>query len=191
MNNKIRIIAGSLRSRQIIIPDETLVRPTPNRIRETLFNWLREDIMNATCLDLFAGSGALGFEALSRGAKNVTFIEKDNRTLKNIKQNSEMLNITYATFIQNDALTWLKKSSQNRFDIIFLDPPYAENLIVPCLELTVTQQLLAPGAKIYIEHNQPLDEMIFPESLTLLKNQKAGKVYYGLLITSSVTPAKQ
>jgi 16S rRNA (guanine966-N2)-methyltransferase len=191
MNNKIRIIAGSLRSRQIIIPDETLVRPTPNRIRETLFNWLREDIMNATCLDLFAGSGALGFEALSRGAKHVTFIEKDNRTLKNIKQNSEALNITCATFIQNDALTWLKKSSQNRFDIIFLDPPYAENLIVPCLELIVTQQLLAPDAKIYIEHNQPLDEMTFPENLTLLKNQKAGKVYYGLLVTSSVIPAKQ
>ncbi len=106
--NKIRIIAGTLRSRQINVLDETNIRPTPNRIRETLFNWLRDDIPKANCLDLFAGSGALGFEALSRGAKKVIFIEKDNRTLKNIKQNSEALNITAAEFIQSDALSWPK-----------------------------------------------------------------------------------
>lgn len=181
MNNKIRIIAGSLRSRIITVPDESHVRPTPNRIRETLFNWLRDDIAGARCLDVFAGSGALGFEALSRGAKSVTFIENDNRTLKNIKQNSETLNITAAEFIQAEALTWLKKTTQTTFDIIFLDPPYADNLIAPCLELLIASQLLAPGAKIYIEDNLPLTDIVFPQSLTLLHHKKAGHVYYGLL----------
>ncbi|MFA6036734.1 MAG: 16S rRNA (guanine(966)-N(2))-methyltransferase RsmD [Legionellales bacterium] len=190
MSNKIRIIAGSLRSRLIKVPDD-IVRPTPNRIRETLFNWLREDITGANCLDLFSGSGALGFEAISRGARHVTFLEKDTHIIRNLKQNSEDLKISNAAFAKTDALTWLKKTESEKFDIIFLDPPYAENLIIPCLKLLVEHQLLAPDAKIYIEHNQPLDEMIFPENLQLIKNLKAGKVFYGLLIISSAIPAKQ
>lgn len=181
MQNKIRIIGGSLRSRQIVVFDETSLRPTPNRIRETLFNWLQADIIDAHCLDLFAGSGALGFEALSRGAKSVTFIEKDHRILQNLKNNYLSLNITAAEFIQMDALSWLKQFSNETFDIIFLDPPYAENLLSPCLELLVKHQALAPHAKIYIEHNKPLSELILPEPLTLLKHKKAGQVYYGLV----------
>ncbi len=190
MNSKIRIIGGTLRSRLITVPDE-IVRPTPNRIRETLFNWLQTDISGAQCLDLFAGSGALGFEAISRGAQHVTFIEKDTHIIRNLKQNSENLKITNASFAKTDALTWLKKTEGETFDIIFLDPPYAENLIKPCLELLVSQQLLSPNAKIYIEHNQPLTNIIFPESLELIQNKKAGQVYYGLLIISSAIPAKQ
>ncbi|MGA2655534.1 MAG: 16S rRNA (guanine(966)-N(2))-methyltransferase RsmD [Gammaproteobacteria bacterium] len=180
MNSKIRIIGGTLRSRLISVPDE-IVRPTPNRIRETLFNWLREDIVGAQCLDLFAGSGALGFEAISRGAKHVTFIEKDTHIIRNLKKNSETLNITNAAFAKTDALTFLKKTEAKSFDIVFLDPPYAENLIKPCVDLLVSQQLLSPHAKIYIEHNQPLTGMLLPESVTLIHNKKAGHVYYGVL----------
>ncbi len=213
-NNKIRIIGGTLRSRLVSVFDETGLRPTPNRIRETLFNWLRDDIQGARCLDLFAGSGALGFEAISRGAKQVTFVEKNRSILENLKKNSQALHIDNAEFIEADALAWLNRSmldspplekggrgdlkifmynqtSQNPpcppfpkgggFNIVFLDPPYAENLVPACLELLVSQHFLAPNAKIYLEHNQALTDLALPPSLTLQKHQKAGQVYYALL----------
>lgn len=180
MSSKIRIIAGTLRSRLISVPDN-LVRPTSNRIRETLFNWLRDDIIGANCLDLFAGSGALGFEALSRGAFKVSFIEKDQKVFQNLKKNNDELKLTTGEFIHLDALSFLKKYSGKPFNIVFLDPPYAENLIAPCLELLTSQKMLTPDAQIYIEHNQILDDIVLPQELTLLKNKKAGKVYYGLI----------
>lgn len=179
--NKIRIIGGTLRSRQIQVLDETQLRPTPNRIRETLFNWLREEIVGARCLDLFSGSGALGFEAISRGAHNVTFIEKDLKVIQQLKKNNENLGITNSELIQADALLWLKKSPPQPFDIIFLDPPYAEDLIAPCLALLISQNILTPRALIYIEHNQALSAIHIPAQLTFLQNKKAGSVYYGLL----------
>lgn len=182
-NNKIRIIGGEFRSRLITVPDEAYVRPTPNRIRETIFNWLREDIPGTNCLDLFAGSGALGFEAISRGAASVTFIEKEKIAYVYLKKNNAELKIEHSKFIPTDALTFLKQYKGPTFDIVFLDPPYAENLIVPCLTLLTSRDLLSKQAKIYIEHDKPFDYMDFPEGLTLLKSKKACKVYYGLLIS--------
>lgn len=181
MNNKIRIIAGTLRSRLIHVPDEASLRPTPNRVRETLFNWLRDDLNGAHCLDLFAGSGALGFEALSRGASSVTFVEKVPRIMHYLKKNAEDLKLTDAKYMQADTLVFLKKSPPTPFDIVFIDPPYAENLVLPCLELLIAHHFLSAQAKIYFEHKQRLDEVIWPEGITLLKHQQAGKVYYGLL----------
>ncbi|HLF66588.1 MAG TPA: 16S rRNA (guanine(966)-N(2))-methyltransferase RsmD [Gammaproteobacteria bacterium] len=181
MLNKLRIIGGSLRSRQITVLDESALRPTPNRIRETLFNWLRIDIIGAHCLDLFAGSGALGFEALSREAKSVTFVEKDPRIMRQLKQNSETLGTEHTQFILQDALAYLKKATDQTFDIIFLDPPYAENLLQPCLTLLHAQAFLNPHTKIYLEHDHPLSEIVFPENMSLIQHKKAGHVYYGLL----------
>ncbi len=181
MPNKLRIIGGSLRSQHISVLNEAALRPTPNRIRETLFNWLREDIMAANCLDLFAGSGALGFEALSRGAKSVTFVEKDPRIMQQLKQNSAKLNTVNTQFILQEACAFLKAAPHQTFDIIFLDPPYAENLLQPCLTLLIQRPFLNPHTKIYLEHDHPLSDIIFPEQLTLSKHKKAGQVYYGLL----------
>jgi 16S rRNA (guanine966-N2)-methyltransferase len=179
--NKIRIIGGIWRSRQINVPDQARLRPTPNRIRETLFNWLQYDIVGANCLDLFAGSGALGFEALSRGAKSATIIEQDTLIFKNLLANGEHLQAQNASFQKTNALTWLEATQDVSFDIVFLDPPYSENLIQPCLNLLVNRNFLSIDAKIYLEHNQPLSEIVFPEGLRLLHHKKAGQVYYGLL----------
>lgn len=170
----VQIIAGDYRHRKINFIDADGLRPTGARIRETLFNWLAAVITGKTCLDLFAGSGILGFEALSRGAKHVTFVEKNRQVAKHIQQNIQTLNITQANLLIGD----YQQALQGQYDVIFLDPPYALRLLPSLLEQIHS---LSPEY-IFIEDNQPIEPLIKnSEHYELLKSKKAGGIYYGLL----------
>lgn len=177
--NKIKIIGGNWRSRQIEVLDAQGLRPTPNRVRETLFNWLQGDIFNAHCLDLFAGSGALSFEAASRGAKSVVQIENNAAACDVLKANSAKLGASQIQSIQTDALIYLAKTPQTPFEIVFLDPPFGLNLVEQSCELLTKNNWLAPYAKIYIETETTL-QLDLPENWRLLKDKKAGEVAYRL-----------
>jgi 16S rRNA (guanine966-N2)-methyltransferase len=181
----VRIIAGQWRGRRLAIPRATAVRPTPDRVRETVFNWLTEFVVGATCLDLFAGTGALGLEALSRGAREVWFVECDavlSRALRSIVKELDAAN---AQIVQSDARALLRRSPGQSFDLAFLDPPYAEPL-EPLL-----RQLgpwLADTAHIYVERAcgpdapEPLEALAaaLPGS-SLVKQSRAAAVAFGLL----------
>ncbi len=175
----IRIIGGKWRSRMIAVPDVTAVRPTPNRVRETLFNWLMADVQDAVCLDAFAGSGALGFEALSRGAKSVTFVDSNKEVVKQLKETAKQLATSHAEFLLANFITEFK--SKQQYKIVFLDPPFHQNLIMPCLTLLLEQKLLAVNALIYLEAEAELGEFSLPTGLMLKKYNVAGEVGYYLL----------
>ncbi len=175
----LKIIGGHWRSRQIDVVDAEGLRPTPNRVRETLFNWLQTDIFNSHCLDLFAGSGALSFEAASRGAKTVIQIENNAAACDVLKINTEKLAATQIETIRMDALTFLAKSATTPFDIVFIDPPFGEDLVVKSVALLEKNNWLSPYAKIYIETETALT-LELPERWQLLKSKTAGEVAYRL-----------
>lgn len=178
--NRIRIIGGRWRGRQLrFIPIEGL-RPTPDRVRETLFNWLTPLIQGARCLDLFAGSGALGIEALSRGAAEVVFVERHPAAAQRLLENLILLDIEPRWVEQADALTWIRNKPQ-AFDVIFLDPPFGERLVTPacaCLELG----WLTPNARIYLETELAAAEVVLPSSWRVIRKARAGQVAYCLAV---------
>ncbi len=177
----LQIIAGNYRHRKINFIEAEGLRPTGARIRETLFNWLQFDIYEKKCLDLFAGSGILGFEALSRGAKNVTFVEKNNQVAKQLQANIKQLKIDNATVV-NQSFEQILSGESSQYDIIFLDPPYSLRLLPNLLEKVKT---LSPKF-IFIEDEQPFDDWINKNNdYTILKSKKAGNIYYGLLSPKS------
>ena len=138
MSNKLRIIGGDWRSRCISFIDTPGLRPTPARVRETVFNWLRNDIIGSRCLDLYAGSGALGFEAASREAKSVVQVENNSLACKALKDNASTLAATQIKMVQADVLQYLSGAAQE-FDVVFIDPPFAMDLVVQtCLLLEKT-----------------------------------------------------
>ena len=177
----LKIIGGQWRSRQIDVLDADGLRPTPNRVRETLFNWLQADIFNSRCLDLFAGSGALSFEAASRGAKNVVQIENNLAACTALKANAQKLDATNVHMVQSDTLAYLAKTPPNQFDVIFIDPPFGLDLVLQSCELLKKNLWLAPYAKIYIETETTL-KLELPESWQLLKSKVAGEVAYSLFM---------
>lgn len=178
-----RIIAGQWRGRRLSVIESPGFRPTPDRVKETVFNWLQPHLAGARCLDLFAGSGALCLEALSRGADEVVMVEKDARVAANLQRNIEMLKAESASLVNSDALVYLSGDS-TPFDIVFVDPPFAEpGLIAQCLQDLDTAGWLAPGALVYIEASSDMAEIDYPANWTLLKNKKAGQVGYHLLQT--------
>ncbi|STX29839.1 methyltransferase [Legionella beliardensis] len=177
MKQCIRIIGGKYRSKKLYFPDLTGLRPTPDRVRETLFNWLMHDIHNAHCLDAFAGSGALGFEAFSRGAAAVTLIESSPVAFASLQKNSLSFNSSILKVINLDARKFLK-TMKEPVDIIFLDPPFASNCLLECLDIIIQGQSLRPGGLVYVESAQKmmLDQLLWSER----KSRKAGQVYYAL-----------
>ncbi len=177
---KVRIIAGEWRSRKLPVADVPGLRPTTDRVRETLFNWLQKSIVQARCLDLFAGTGALGFEAASRGAADVLMIERDRTAFTSLQQSLEILKTEKVKVIQADALNWLEKTEQV-FDIIFLDPPFDQNLIPETLEKLMRSSCVKKGTLIYLEEEQQATESPLPESLEMMKHGKVGRVNYSLL----------
>lgn len=181
-NNTLRIIGGEWRSRKLPFIDAPGLRPTPDRIRETLFNWLQSDIHGATCLDMFAGSGALGFEALSRGAKDVVFVEKNSACANQLNENLQLLK-SQAQVVQGDALNFASslKESQKAFDIIFLDPPYRQDLIPKSLNYLMDEELLDENSLIYLEHEAEESFGWNEFGLDVLKETKAGQVHSFLL----------
>ena len=183
--NRLRIIGGEWRSRVVVFADAPDLRPTPDRVRETLFNWLQPRLVGAQCLDLFAGSGVLGFEALSRGAAAVTALELDPHAVAAIRDNIKTLQTDKLRLVPQNALDWLRTNAQEqRFDVVFLDPPFAENLYGECCRLLAEQRWLAPGALLYLESGAKLDELQLPEGWKLIRHKRAGAVHYGLVQAS-------
>lgn len=172
---KIRIIGGEWRSRIVTFPNQMDLRPTPDRVRETVFNWLGQDLGGKTCLDLFAGSGVMGFEAASRGAKQVVMVEADASTFKVLRANADQLQATQVELKLMDAITFINIDSR-RFDIIFLDPPYRLGLLPELLPLLATH--LAQAGLIYVESEEFLGS---DERWQVLRSKQSGKVCYQLL----------
>ncbi|MBS0358303.1 MAG: 16S rRNA (guanine(966)-N(2))-methyltransferase RsmD [Proteobacteria bacterium] len=174
----LRIIGGKWRSRRIRF-SETGVRPTPDRVRETLFNWLAPIIPGAHCLDLFAGSGVLSFEALSRGAASIVTIDQSAEAIRFIEQNKQLLQAENMQLIKMQIpgnLSIEKKS----FDIIFMDPPFHQGLIELCCAWLREKELLAPNAYIYIETEADLNPLPIPSDWEIFREKKAGQVKYYL-----------
>jgi 16S rRNA (guanine966-N2)-methyltransferase len=174
---KIRIIGGEYRGRRIPVPDRSDLRPTPDRVRETLFNWLGQRLDGKSCLDLFAGSGALGFEAASRGAARVVMVENDRRAFSNLDKTRALIQARQVELIFGDAFDYLKSAGE-RFDVVFLDPPFRQNALPTLLERL--PQRLAPGARVYVEAPEPLADSAWRE----LRRSRAGQVSYQLLETA-------
>jgi 16S rRNA (guanine966-N2)-methyltransferase len=180
---RLRIVAGNWRSRLLQIADVPGLRPTSERIRETLFNWLAARINGARCLDLCAGTGALGIEALSRGAAEVVFVERSAIAFKALKNNIASLGAANAELLNLDARDYLNESSVRPFDIVFLDPPFKADLYDELCRLLSAQSWLARDARIYIEMDRDQPELCVLEGWHVLKNKTAGKVRYLLAAT--------
>jgi len=173
---KIRIIGGEHRGRRIEVPSRSDLRPTPDRVRETLFNWLGQTLDGRSCLDLFAGSGALGFEAASRGAARVVMVENDRTVLAALQKTRELIRARQVDIVLGDAFDYLAKGSE-RFDVVFLDPPFRQNALLERI-LERLPERLAPGARVYAEAPRPLAP---GASWRELKRARAGQVSYQLL----------
>jgi 16S rRNA (guanine966-N2)-methyltransferase len=172
---RVRIVGGAWRSRLIDVHASPELRPTPDRVRETLFNWLGQDLSGLDCLDLFAGSGVLGFEAASRGAARVVMVERERETLARLRANRAALGALQVEIVPGDALGYLARSGE-RFDVVFLDPPFRQNALPAVLAGLASH--LRPAARVYLEAAQPLElEAPWEE----LRRKRAGHVSYQLI----------
>ena len=171
----LRVIGGKYRSRLLRVPARPGVRPTPDRVRETLFNWLGQDLDGLACLDLYAGSGALGFEAASRGAARVVLVEKDRAVVAELERSRAALDAGQVEIVCADAARYLARGAE-RFDVVFLDPPFRQNAVTEALD--ALPPWLKAGARVYVESEAPV---AVAERWTGLKGAKAGQVSYQLL----------
>lgn len=176
-NNTFQIISGQYRGRKLRFADAKGLRPTPNKVRETLFNWLQFEITNQYCLDLFAGSGALGFEALSHGAKVVS-VEKNLNAYQSIQKNAQILQTQNLQVIHANAFEFLAQNTQT-FALILLDPPFYQTLIPKTLELLTNSS--TPETKIYIESEFKIMQDSCKMPITILKQKQSGQVHYCLI----------
>lgn len=179
MPNKLKIIGGNWRSRSVTFIDAPGLRPTPARVRETLFNWLRNDIIGNRCLDLYAGSGALGFEAASRGAKSVTQVENNAQACRALKENAIRLAAEQIKIVQMDAFRYLAGDAET-FDVVFIDPPFGKALAVQTCQWLEDKGWLSKHAKIYVEAESTLKLDGMPKNWRELKSKVAGEVGYHL-----------
>ena len=186
---QIRIIGGQWRGRKLNFPTTPELRPTPNRIRETLFNWLTPILSEARCLDLFAGSGALGFEALSRGAKSVTFIEQSLPLFHYLKAQIKQLAVEDKASVYHVGFPFnaarLLKSPSPPFNLVFLDPPFHQYLIEQSCTWLVKEKLLLEKSTIYIESEATLKKLALPENWQISHCKTAGQVQYALIRTDT------
>jgi 16S rRNA (guanine966-N2)-methyltransferase len=174
--NRVRIIGGQYRRRLLDFPGSAGLRPTPDRVRETLFNWLGQDLPGWRCLDLFAGSGALGFEAASRGAGQVIMIERDRAAFDALEKNRGVLGASQIDILRADALAWLA-NSREAFDLIFVDPPFDSGLAEEVLASLSGH--LKPGGQAYVEQGS---EVVAPPGFIILRSGRAGRSHFALLI---------
>ena len=177
-SGNIRIIAGEYRGRKLPVLMADGLRPTTDRVKETVFNWLMPYIQNSICLDCFAGSGSLGFEAISRGANSVTMIELDTKAAQQLKNNQQLLKAEHVQVQQTDALSFIK-GNQQRFSLVFIDPPFRQGLVAKTAQL-LTLSSLAENAIIYVEMETENALLPLPSSWRLLKEKVAGQVSYRL-----------
>jgi len=176
---RLRIIGGRYRGRRLPVPAQLGLRPTADRVRETLFNWLQPVIAGSRCLDLFAGSGALGFEAVSRGAAEVLMIEHSEPVTRMLAANARTLGAAQVQVRRADALRWLTGSGEP-FDLVFLDPPFREGLLAPSCSLLSEGGWLVPDALVYLE--APADRALpeLPKDWALIRDKRAGQVRFAL-----------
>jgi 16S rRNA (guanine966-N2)-methyltransferase len=177
----LRIIAGQHRGRTLTFTQVEGLRPTPDRVRETLFNWLQPVITGARCLDMFAGSGLLGIEALSRGAGEVVFIEQQKQSFARLQENIKQLELQNASILCGDAFS-LIRSLEPAFDIVFLDPPFQRNLLPQAIEQLANSDLLKPSTRVYLESEAEITDKMLPDDWDMIRSKKAGQVFYHLAL---------
>jgi len=178
VQGKIRLIGGKWRSRKLDVLEADNLRPTPDRIRETLFNWLSPYVSGAVCLDLYAGTGALGFEALSRGAASVVMVDHNRDVIFNLQKQVQKLGASAAEIANNDVMTWLTQCQQS-FDIVFIDPPYQSRLLEPTIDKLINCGCLNQASLLYVESDSKID--INNNHVEMIKSGNAGKVEFQLL----------
>lgn len=177
--NAVRINAGEWRSRVIKFPDAVGLRPTPERVRQTVFNWLGQDLTGLTCLDLFAGTGVMGFEALSRGALAATLVENSTIAYQVLMENKQLLKAEQAQIYHQDALKFLSRNTE-KFNLVFIDPPYHQQWLAKILPLLAEH--LYSDAYVYVEAEYALEtDAALAEKWQVIKQSKAGNVFYHLL----------
>lgn len=173
--NEVRIVGGAWRSRRIRFSPAADIRPTPDRVRETLFNWLGQDLTGLACLDLFAGSGALGFEAGSRGARRVVMVEKNRSAYQSLVSNRQVLEAVQVEVVRSDALEFLSADS-GKYDVVFLDPPFMAGYAARVLPLMPGR--MTPDARLYYES---AERLAWPPGWRVLKDGRAGQVCFQLV----------
>ncbi|MEO8155693.1 MAG: 16S rRNA (guanine(966)-N(2))-methyltransferase RsmD [Rhizobacter sp.] len=180
-SHEIRIIGGQWKRSKLPVADAPGLRPTPDRVRVTLFNWLGHDLDRWRCLDAFAGSGALGFEAASRGAAEVTLIERDTKLVRGLRAVQERLKAETVRIEAADAMAWMARSAPERFDLVFIDPPFDADVFVPALKAAARVTL--PGGFIYLEADRSFEEdaSLAEQGLRLHRHGKAGAVHFHLI----------
>ena len=183
--NEVRLIGGQLRRSKLPVADKPGLRPTPDRVRETLFNWLGADLTGWRCLDAFAGSGALGFEAASRGAAEVLLLERDASLVQSLRNSQQRLKVENLRVEVTDALMWMSRCAPARFELVLLDPPFDADLLPRALALAAP--LVVEGGLVYAESSTALNVPDLPAGLAVFKQGRAGSVHYHLLRRSSST----
>jgi len=180
----VRIIGGQWKRSKLPVADRPGLRPTPDRVRETLFNWLGPDLSGWRCLDAFAGSGALGFEAASRGADEVVLLERDRHLVASLNQSRERLKAQALRIESADALSWMPGCAPQRFELVFIDPPFDANLFDKAL--AAAARLVVPGGFVYLEADRAFGEaQLEPLGLRLHRHLRAGTVHAHLLQAAS------
>ncbi len=179
--NQVRIIGGRYRGRRLPVPREADLRPSGDRVRETVFNWLQPVITGARCLDLFAGSGALGLEAASREAEFVVLVDRSDAVARQLRSNIALLGLQGVEVVQAGLPQWHQQGpAVDPFDIAFLDPPFDGDLMAPCCEYLEAGRWLRPGAWIYLEADKARGLPPLPRAWRLVREKSAGRVAYGL-----------
>ncbi len=179
--HEVRIIGGQWKRSKLPVADAPGLRPTPDRVRETLFNWLGQNLDGWRCLDVFAGSGALGFEAASRGAVEVTLLERDSKLVRGLHTVRERLKADTVRIETADALAWMARSAPERFELVFIDPPFDADLFVPALKAAT--RVVVPGGFIYLEADRAFgdDPVLAEQGLRLHRHGRAGAVHFHLI----------
>ena len=178
--NEVRIVGGQWKRSKLPVADVPGLRPTPDRVRETLFNWLGQDLSGWRCLDAFAGSGALGFEAASRGAAEVVLIERERKLAASLKAVKQRLDAVHLRVENVDALAWMARCAPASFELIFIDPPFDAALVAPAL--AAAARLVASGGFVYVECGAAIEPQAgVPKGLALHRHGRAGAVHFHLL----------
>lgn len=186
---QLRIIGGQWRSRRLSFPEVAGLRPTPDRVRETLFNWLAPYVEGARVLECFAGSGAVFLDALSRGAHSGLALELDSRAVSALRGHLQTLQCTTGTVLQADALRYLAEQPAQAFDLVFLDPPFHQGLLQPTCVLLEERGWLSLDAWVYTESEQPPSTLGLPAHWQLHREKHTGQVHYALWRRNSTSPA--
>jgi 16S rRNA (guanine(966)-N(2))-methyltransferase RsmD len=176
-SHEVRIVGGQFKRSKLPVADKPGLRPTPDRVRETLFNWLGQDLTGWRVLDAFAGSGALGFEAASRGATEVLLLERDAELVRSLNHSRERLQASAVRVENADALAWMKACAPQRFDLVLLDPPFGSDLAAPALK--AAKKIVVPGGFVYLEAPAALAEA--PPGMEFHRSGRAGAVHFNLL----------